>query len=171
MVARQLQSQMPEQGQIPVEVYDNLYRQFNPTNFDAKEWARLAKAAGIKYMVLTAKHCDGFLLWHPRPAITTSCTRPSSATSAPSLPGRPTSGPAHRLVFLADGLARPGFPHRAQRGFVARMQGEIRELLSNYGPIDVPVVRLGGGKPMYDQPSTYSLVKKLQPKIILDQPA
>ncbi len=53
----------PNKGEIPVEVYDNLYRQFNPTNFNAREWVRLAKAAGTKYMVLTAKHCDGFLLW------------------------------------------------------------------------------------------------------------
>ena len=34
-----------------------------PTEFDAKEWVAIAKAAGMKYMVLTAKHCDGFLLW------------------------------------------------------------------------------------------------------------
>ncbi len=54
----------PNHGDIPVAVYDNLYRQFNPTNFDAKEWVGLAKAAGTRYMVLTAKHCDGFLLWH-----------------------------------------------------------------------------------------------------------
>ena len=54
----------PNQAAIPVEVYDNLYRQFNPTNFSGAAWARLAKAAGTKYVVLTAKHCDGFLLWH-----------------------------------------------------------------------------------------------------------
>src|SRR3974377_305671 len=56
----------PNKGDIPVEVYDNLYHQFNPTNFNATEWVHLAKAAGTKYMVLTAKHCDGFLLWPSR---------------------------------------------------------------------------------------------------------
>jgi len=53
----------PNKGPIPVAVYDNLYRQFNPSEFDARAWVALAREAGMKYMVLTAKHCDGFLLW------------------------------------------------------------------------------------------------------------
>jgi alpha-L-fucosidase len=54
----------PNHGNIPAAVYDNLYKDFNPTNFDAGHWAGIAKAGGAEYMVLTAKHCDGFLLWH-----------------------------------------------------------------------------------------------------------
>ena len=40
-------------SQIPVEVYDNLYKQFNPTKFDAAEWASIAKSAGMKYLVFS----------------------------------------------------------------------------------------------------------------------
>jgi alpha-L-fucosidase len=43
--------------------YDALAKQFNPTNFDADAWARIAKAAGMKYLVITSKHHDGFCLW------------------------------------------------------------------------------------------------------------
>jgi alpha-L-fucosidase len=43
--------------------YDRLYRDFNPSRFDARAWARLAKEAGMKYLVLTTKHHDGFCLW------------------------------------------------------------------------------------------------------------
>ncbi len=53
----------PNKGPTPIAVYDNLYKQFDPTNFNAADWAGVAKMAGMKYMVLTAKHCDGFLLW------------------------------------------------------------------------------------------------------------
>ncbi|HMR20300.1 MAG TPA: alpha-L-fucosidase, partial [Sphingobacterium sp.] len=44
-------------------IYDNLYKQFNPTEFDAKMWAKQAKDMGAKYMIFTTKHHDGFALW------------------------------------------------------------------------------------------------------------
>lgn len=49
--------------EIPVEEYDNLYKQFNPVNFDAEAWVQLAKDAGMKYIVFTSKHHDGFCMW------------------------------------------------------------------------------------------------------------
>lgn len=53
----------PNRGEIPAKEYDNLYKQFNPTRFNADEWMQAATAAGMKYIVFVAKHCDGFLLW------------------------------------------------------------------------------------------------------------
>jgi len=50
-------------AQIPLEEYDKFIPQFNPTNFDAVRWAQLAKRAGMKYLVITSKHHDGFCLW------------------------------------------------------------------------------------------------------------
>jgi len=52
-----------ERGRIPVAEYEPLAKQFNPVKFDARAWARIAKNAGMKYMVITSKHHDGFCLW------------------------------------------------------------------------------------------------------------
>lgn len=52
-----------ERAEIPVEEYEEYSRQFNPTEYDADEWARIAKDAGMKYIIITSKHHDGFGLW------------------------------------------------------------------------------------------------------------
>jgi len=52
-----------DRARIPVPEYEKLVPQFNPVKFNATQWARIAKAAGQKYMVLTSKHHDGFCLW------------------------------------------------------------------------------------------------------------
>lgn len=53
-------------AQIPQEEYEELAKQFNPVNFDANAIVELAEAAGMKYIVITAKHHDGFCLFHTK---------------------------------------------------------------------------------------------------------
>ncbi len=48
---------------IPIEEYEKYADEFNPVKFNAKEWVSLAKKAGMKYIVITSKHHDGFCLW------------------------------------------------------------------------------------------------------------
>lgn len=50
-------------GKIPMAEYQQFAKQFNPTNFNAEEWVKTAKAAGMKYIVITSKHHDGFAMF------------------------------------------------------------------------------------------------------------
>ena len=50
-------------AQVPADEYDRLYQRFNPTNFNARQWARIARDAGARYLVITSKQHDGFCIW------------------------------------------------------------------------------------------------------------
>lgn len=53
-------------SKIPVKEYEQFATQFNPKEFNAKEWVGVAKRAGMKYIVITAKHHDGFAMYHSK---------------------------------------------------------------------------------------------------------
>lgn len=158
----------PNRGPTPVETYDNLYRKFDPSKFDARQWVELARAAGMKYMVLTAKHCDGFLLWDSKvddydimktPFGRDVCAELARAAHEADMP--------IGWYFSPMDWRDPDFRTERNPAFLARMQGEVRELLSNYGKIDLLWFDWDGHEPMYDQKTTYPLVRKLQPAILM----
>ena len=49
--------------EVPIPEYDNLYKDFNPVLFDAAKWVSMIKSAGMKYLIITSKHHDGFSIW------------------------------------------------------------------------------------------------------------
>src|ERR1039457_2551892 len=51
-------------ARIPVKEYEPLASRFNPVQFDAEAWVKFAEEAGVKYIVITAKHHDGFAMFH-----------------------------------------------------------------------------------------------------------
>jgi len=53
-------------AEIPVTEYEQLTKQFNPVKFNADEWVQLAKNAGMKYIIITSKHHDGFAMYHSK---------------------------------------------------------------------------------------------------------
>jgi len=160
-------------GEIPLEVYDNLYKEFNPTRFDAKEWVAVAKAAGMKYLVFTSKHHDGF-----------------SEFDSTLTDYKITNSPFKRDVVkeLADacraaGLRvgwyyspvdwhHPDYRTESHAKYVAYLHGQIRELLSNYGKIDILWFDgLGGSARDWDSENLFRMIRTLQPPIIVNNRA
>ncbi len=117
-------------AKIPVREYEQLAPQFNPVKFDADEWVRMAKDAGMKYIVITAKHHDGFAMYHSKASsfnivdATPFKRDPLKELAAAAQKPRPQA----LLLLLADaGLARAG--RRGQRlGLARRVEEELRAL-------------------------------------------
>lgn len=165
-----------EDEAIPIKEYEALAKEFNPRPGSQRAWAKLAKAAGMKYMVMTTKHHEGFCNFDTK--LTDYC-----ATK---------QGPKRDLVreyvdaARAEGL-RVGFYYslmdwhhpdgakcatdeEARKRFVAYTHGLIRELLTNYGKIDIlwydvswPLDRKGWESDKMD-----AMVRQLQPEIIVN---
>jgi alpha-L-fucosidase len=156
-------------GEIPVEIYDNLYKQFNPVKFNAGEWVAIARAAGMKYMILTAKHCDGFCLWPSKvddynighsPFKRDICGELATAAHRAGMP----IGWYYSPMDWRD----PDCRTDRNAAYVARMQDHLRELLGNYGRIDRLWFDTDGGPAPWDQEKTYGIVRSLQPWIIIN---
>jgi alpha-L-fucosidase len=161
--------QCPNHGPIPAAVYDNLYKEFNPTNFNAAQWAATAKAGGAKYMVLTAKHCDGFLLWHSQASDYSIAATPFRRDICAELSAAARKqGLRIGWYFSPMDWRDPDFRTDRNVAFVGRMQAEVCELLGNYGPIDLLWFDWDGHEPLYDQARTYQIARSLCPNIILD---
>ena len=125
-------------GTVPVEEYDNLYKQFNPTKFDAESWVKIADRAGMKYMVLTAKHCDGFCLWDSGASDYNISHTPFGRDVCAEL-----AQAAHRRgmhigwYYSPMDWRDPDCRTERNAKYVSSMQRQLGELLGNYGLIDL----------------------------------
>jgi alpha-L-fucosidase len=159
----------PNNGPVPVAEYDNLYKKFNPTDFNAKEWVATAKAAGMKYMVLTVKHCDGFLLWDSKVSDYNIMHTPFKRDVAAELAkAAHEQGMKIGWYYSPMDWRDPDCRSEHNDRFVKHMQEEIRELLTNYGKIDLLWFDTDGCPTPWDQERTYAMIKKLQPEIVID---
>ena len=159
----------PNKGEIPVEVYDNLYQSFNPTLFDAGQWAAVAKAAGMRYVVLTAKHCDGFCLW-PTETIDYHIGRTPFGRNVCGELAEAVRRAGLRIGWYYSPMDWRDPDCRTARNadYVKRMQGQVRELLTRHGRIDLLWFDWDGGTIPWEQEATYRLVRTAQPAIIIN---
>jgi len=159
----------PNKGPTPVEVYDNLYKQFHPEKFNADEWVATVKAAGMKYVVLTAKHCDGFLLWNSKTLDYNIMNTPFGRDVVKELSVAAKKAGIPFCVYFAPGDWRDPDCRNPQTNakFVERMHAQITELLTKYGKIPLIWFDFDGYPNPSDPKETATLARKLQPGIIM----
>jgi alpha-L-fucosidase len=137
-------------AEIPLDEYSNFVGQFNPVKFNALEWVRLAKEAGMKYIVITSKHHDGFCMfdtkqtdfcimstpfhWDPMKDLADACRK---------------EGMKLCFYYSIMDWHHPDYTPRREwekdrpvkdadfSRYISYMKAELKELLTNYGDIGV----------------------------------
>jgi len=190
---------------IPEEKYDRYFELFNPDMFDAKEWARWAKKAGMKYAILTTKHHEGFCLFDSQYTDYKVTNTPYGKDIVREfVDAFRSEGLKIGLYYSLIDWHHPEFTidflhprHRDEnveelnskrdmKKYAEYMRNQVRELLTNYGKIDImwfdysynqpnayrpPTAQewmKGKGKDDWESEKLSELIRSLQPDILLN---
>lgn len=171
-------------AKIPLSDYAELAKEFNPVDFNAREWVRMAAEAGAKYFVYTAKHHDGFAMYH---------SQASAYNVVDATPFR-----RDPLAEIAEACAEYGImlglyysqtidwedpdavgPSSNSWDFDAetgdfhnywrrKAAPQLREILSNYGKIGLLWFDMPSGIPAQCAQEAFDLVRELQPGAVIN---
>ncbi len=156
----------------PVEVYDNLYKKFNPVKFDAREWVHVAKAAGMRYMVFTSKHHDGFCMFDSK-LTDYKITNPASPYGK-DIVGQLADacregGLKWGIYYSPPDWHHPEYRTENHPRYIKYLHGQLRELLTNYGRTDIIFFDgLGGRAADWDAEKLIKMCRQLQPEVIIN---
>ena len=146
-------------------------RQFNPTQLDARQWVEVGRDAGMKLMILTAKHHDGFCLWASR--FTDHCVRNSPWKGGKGDVVREFADACHSAGMKMGLYLSPWDRHEPTYGnspaYNEHFKNQLRELMTNYGRVsevwfdgacgEGP----NGRRQEYDWAGFHAVVRELQP--------
>lgn len=176
--------------EMPKEEYQQYFEEFDPVDYDPKKWARAAKEAGMEYVVLTAKHHDGFCLFDSQytdyKVTNTKCGRDLVAEYVEAVR---EEGLKVGLYFTLLDWYHEDYPHFGDRHhpmrnnpayknddrhferYVEYMHNQIREICTNYGKLDLlwfdfSYDDMRAEKWKADE--LLAMVRSLQPDVIID---
>lgn len=176
--------------EIPREDYMKYFEEFNPVDFDASAWAKAAKRAGMKYVVLTAKHHDGFCLFDSAYTdFKSTNTKLGRDIVAEYVEAVRREGLKVGLYFSLLDWYHPDYPHygdlhhpmrnrpeysnenRDFDRYVTYLHNQVREICTNYGKLDVlwfdfSYEGMRGEK--WRAAELVDMVRSLQPDVIID---
>jgi alpha-L-fucosidase len=159
--------------QVPVEVYDNLYKEFNPVQFNAREWVALAQAAGMKYLVFTSRHHDGFSMFDTQ-ASDYKITSPLSPFRRDVVKELADACHAAGLKFglyysQPDWHHPDAFTPDRHANYLAYLKAQVREICTNYGRLDILWFDgLGKKAEDYGAVEVNRMARELQPHLLIN---
>ena len=171
-----------ESAKIPASKYEQYAAEFNPVKFNAREWVGLAKEAGMKYLVITSKHHDGFGLWDSK---LTDWDLGRTPFKRDPLKELAEACQAEGITFCLyhsimdwhhpDYLNRRAWNDTAtgtpdMNRYMAYLKGQLKELITGYGPLGI--LWFDGEWENAWTPERgielYNFVRTLQPSIIVN---
>lgn len=185
------------QEQIPPEAYRKYFERFNPTRYDPRQWAKVAREAGMKYVVLTSKHHEGFCLWDSTYTDYKVTNTPNGKDLLkPFVEAFRTEGLRvgfyyslidwHHPDFIID-IYHPLRNHkdiaklnqgRDMTRYAAYIYNQVYELLTLYNPdilwcdFSYPTAEYNGipgkGRNDWQSEKLYSMIRQVSPKIVLN---
>jgi alpha-L-fucosidase len=171
----------PNMAGIPLEEYKEIAKEFNPVEFNAKAIAQLAKDAGMKYIIITSKHHEGFAMFN-------STADPFNIVAATPFgrdPMKELSAACHTLGLgfgfyyshnqdwtAPGGTGGPktyadGKPATFEDYFYKKCKPQVKEICTNYGPIDFVWFDTPGNMKKELVVELVKMVRELQPKAML----
>ncbi|MDH4201979.1 MAG: alpha-L-fucosidase [Phycisphaerae bacterium] len=165
-----------------IEEYDQLYKKFNPTEFNADEWVKTAKDAGMKYMVLTTKHHDGFCLWPSKYTDYHIGNTPFKCDVVGELAAAcKQQGIQFGTYYSVCDWWHPDYPLGSPRGkskkaehnmprYFEYLKNQTKELIDNYGPLGLMWFDGEWEKPWTREYGNelYAFLKRAQPTLLIN---
>lgn len=176
--------------QMPSDVYDRYFDEFNPRDCDMRRWMAAAKDAGMQYVVLTAKHHDGFCLFDSAYTDFKSTNTPAGRDFVREfLDAAREAGLRAGLYFSLIDWRHPDFPHygdpihpmrndpsqgnetRNFDRYLDDMHAQVREICTNYGKLDLLWFDYSYGElrgEAWRATELMEMVRSLQPDVVID---
>ena len=164
------------QDHTPVEEYTKLADEFSPRHYHPRDWVALAQDAGMRYMVLTTKHHEGFCLWDSAvsdfTAAKTAAKRDLVAEYAEACHAAGMRmGFYYSLLDFRFPGALPVDPPQPQSAYDAMREyawAQVRELMTNYGKVDILWYDMPTPAGIWRPEEMNAMVRSLQPDILIN---
>jgi len=154
----------------PAAEYDLLYKKFNPELFNVEEWVRLIKDSGMKYILFLTKHHDGFCMFDSKYTDYDIMNSPYGKDIC-----KEVADACHKEgIKVCWYYSQPDWPHpdyftENHARYIEYLHNQVRELLSNYGKIDVIWFDgLYGVAKDWDAEKLFKMIRQLQPGILIN---